>query len=166
MTFLLTHDAKWYRVIIFALLFMVVPLLLNYAAVHLSEREDFFEYQRTEVPAGTVDEGDSIIRVFSYAEIYKDVPLRFQDILRCRDADSTTFEFTDSNETTAIAKAGKLPKIEFNDRGEEVAVAWRFTVDANLKKGDVCRLDSKITAILGYGVEHTQEVTSNTFVIQ
>ena len=161
---LLTNEAKWIRVATFGLLFAVVPQIIGYWFIYASGIEDYFTYTELLVPNETVSHEDEVIRVFSYMTVEQDILLRYKDVLRCDSGNG--FEFTDSNETSALAKAGVYPKMILDESGNLVPVPWRFSIDSNLIKGDKCRIDSTITALPGYEFEFTQDVSSNIFVIQ
>ena len=163
MKFILNNESKWLRMAIFGLLFAFLPQIIGYWFIYFSDRADYFTYTELVVPKGTVNSEDKTIRVLSYMTVEKDIMLHYKDVLRCNDGNG--FEFTDSNETSALEKAGIYPKMIVNEEGELIPVPWRFSVDSNLIKGERCRIDSTITALPGYNFEFSQDISSNTFII-
>ena len=166
MTFLLKQEARWIRVVLFGVIFAFLPLAIDYCNIYFSEREDYFHYTKTVVQKGSVSANDEVIRVISYMEAEKYVRLRYKDVLRC--SDGAGFEFTDSNDTSSFIKKGTYPNATVNQDGDVVPLPWRFNVNANLARGDKCRIDSTVCALPGFGIEDKfcQDVSTNTFVIQ
>lgn len=164
MKFLLNNEAKWLRMAIFGLLFAFIPQMIGYWVIYFSDREDYFTYTELVVTKGTVNSEDEAIRVLSYMTVEQDIMLRYKDVLRCDNGNG--FEFTDSNETSSLAKEGIYPKMIVNEEGELIPVPWRFSVDSNLIKGERCRIDSTITALPGHEFQFSQDISSNTFTIQ
>lgn len=161
---LFTYDARWARAILFGLIFALLPIAIDYWSIWSSERNDYFHYTETVVLKESVASTDDVIKVFSYLTVSKPVTLRYKDVLRCNSGDG--FEFTDSNETSSLAKPGVYPITVINEQGELVPVPWRFSVDANLIQGERCRIDSTVTASPGFNFQFSQEITSNVFTIQ
>jgi len=160
MKFLFTKDAKWLRVAVFALFFATLPLVLEYGVLFISEREDYFTYSALEVLRESVDTENSSIKVYSYAVIQKTVPLYYKDVLFCNG------EFTESNESSTIADKGRLPRMQIDENGNSIPIPWRFDIKVNLVTGESCYVTSTVTAKLRFGFEFSQQITSNTFIIQ
>jgi len=158
---------RWLTITLFILLFSFIPLVLEYWFTKLSPVTNWFEYSAVYVAEESVCCTDQVITVLSYAVIKRPVQMQWNDVLYC-DGKDDGFRFVTSNQSSNYFQNPTiLPRVFINpNTGAESNVPWQFNINTQLIAGQTCYIESIITAQLPFGIQKSQQIRSNNFVIQ
>lgn len=152
---------KVVHILLFTSVFALVPQTIEYYYLKATSAGYWFEYSAIEVRE-TVNFSDNHLDVLSFAVIKRPVMIEWNDVLFCDQS------FTDSqNDRRYFTEKTVLPRVDKDlATGNDRLVPWRFTIEGNVRSGDVCYINSTITAKLRFGIEKVASIKSNEFVVQ
>jgi len=162
MKHLLPGENKYVRVVLFAILFMIIPQWFEWVIPKIVPATFWVEYEQLVVVDNIVTT-DGTIGVFSFAEIKRPAKVEWNDILYCNRGDG--FEFVKSQQAEKIyTKRTRLPRTMVNETTGVVSdIAWRFDVsDVTLEVNEKCFIVSRVSV----NGKKPYEVPSNIFTIQ
>lgn len=140
-----------------ALLFMAIPVGIEYWFNRALEPDQVFEYTSIEPMRAEFLLGEKP-RLKSYGEIKRTVDLEWVDVLRCTGTEHPeTFVFFSSYPTE---KNGQEPIVWGHEARRE---GWIYQGVVPTTQDRTCYIDSTIKACLGMGVCKTQQIDSATF---
>lgn len=157
---------KWLSILAFIVFFSAAPILIEYYYLQYSSPEAWFEYTVITVEPPIIEENTKHINVLSFAVIKRPVKMLWTDRLFC--SKKSGDEFVSSFDSSAeFTKPTILPRVYTNlETGVDELIPWRYPVNTTLDAGDVCHLESTITAELKYAITKKAQVRSNDFVVQ
>lgn len=155
---------RWVRILLFVIAFSFIPMSLEYWFNTVMHMDYWVEYEGI-VVVEPVRESDDVIFVLSFAEIKRETRIEWTDVLYCNRGNG--FEFvTSQSDSRVFTNQVNLPRKDISPEGVETPIPWRFHSGNVLHLGDLCRIQSTITANLPLGVEKNTTVTSPDFTIQ
>jgi len=149
--------------IIFALLFSILPLLVEYTYLSLMPRNNWFVYEEI-APLTELVEVGTTPRFVSTGEIKKPGKYTWLDVMKCED--KTGEYFYRSYESSAFVKnPRKFPEITIDPKtGDTITTSWEYGYTAPKDKGEKCHLESTIAINLKFGIQKTQQLKSKPFL--
>lgn len=156
-------KTKWIRLISFAFLFALTPVITEYWFLKATDVSYWVWYTETLVQE-EVNFEDDTIEILSFAEIKRPVLIEWNDALFCKNG--TGYKFVASNQNSRyFQKPITLPRIDLDGEKTETLIPWRFDTKGRLQPNEECYIESTITAKLRFGINKYQTIRSNTFTI-
>lgn len=151
-----THKINLLNAVVGALIFMVLPIGIQYWYNKAMPRDAVFTYYEVR-PVFDEYLVDTKPRMYSDAEFKKAVPIKWVDILRCTvGEDRGTFAFF-SVYPSETGQVKISERVSFEDSG-----GWKYQGETP-REPRTCYIESTITAELEYGIKKTQQLESPTF---
>lgn len=148
------NRARWVRGVVFALLFVIVPIVGEYWFMKVTPSTYWFEYIAIE-PQKQVASTGEVIKFISTTEIKQQVDFEWHDVMRCADPDGYEYYYRDYKSQAA----------EVEPRAQSSST-WQYPHGLPHKVGTCCWLESTITVPLHFGIEKQQQLLSGQICIQ
>lgn len=140
--------------VIGATIAMLLPIGLDYWVLKATPRASYFNYESIEPAKAQYDLGEKP-RLFSFADINKELSMEWKDVLRCTGPDHEDYTFFSSYPSESDSVAPR--------ESEERKAGWIYQGAVPTHYEADCYVVSTITARLPYNINKRQTIESSPF---